>query len=66
MKGDVADMQTSVEHAGEDHELKNNEFKQVVLDQRATQKRLTEALNVLTGYYDKAALVHLKGKKQPT
>jgi hypothetical protein len=62
---EIADMQTSIKHAGEDRELENKEFGQTVMDQRATQTLLTEALNVLKGFYDKAALVQVKGKKQP-
>merc|ERR1719230_843778 len=33
------------------------EFQMTVADQRATQKLLTAALNILKGFYDKAALV---------
>merc|ERR1719326_2852008 len=52
---EVADMQLQIKHAGEDRELENREYKQVVMDQRASQKLLTEAVNILKGFYDKSA-----------
>merc|ERR1719198_1018282 len=38
----------------------NKEFQTTVADQRATQKLLAAALNVLKGFYEKAALVQTK------
>merc|ERR1719230_1818384 len=35
---EIADMQLEIKHAGEDRELENREYKQVVMDQRASQK----------------------------
>jgi hypothetical protein len=65
LNGEVADMQLEIKHAGEDRELENREYKQTVMDQRASQKLLTEALNVLKGFYDKAAKGVALAQKQP-
>merc|ERR1719240_577574 len=46
-----------MKRAGEDREKANKDFQMTVADQRATQKLLTAALNILKGFYDKAALV---------
>merc|ERR1719324_1840096 len=50
-------MQVQMKRAGEDREKANKDFQMTVADQRATQKLLTAALNILKGFYDKAALV---------
>jgi outer membrane murein-binding lipoprotein Lpp len=58
LKGEIAEMQVQMKRAGEDREKANKEFQVTVADQRATQKLLQQALNVLKGFYDKkAALV---------
>merc|ERR550537_1603034 len=44
-----------MKRAGEDREKENKEFQMTVADQRATQKLLAQALNVLSGFYDKKA-----------
>jgi hypothetical protein len=62
LKTQVADGQTALKRAGEDRELENKDFQLTVADQRATQKVLTAALDILKGFYDKAAL--LQSKKQ--
>merc|ERR1719253_1323417 len=46
-----------MKRAGEDREKQNKEFQVTVADQRATQKLLAAALNILKGFYEKAALV---------
>merc|ERR1719337_615872 len=48
LKSEVAEMQVQLKRAGEDREKENKEFQMTVADQRATQKLLTAALNVLT------------------
>merc|ERR1719265_2776154 len=53
----MADMQLQMKRAGEDREKQNKEFQTTVADQRATQKLLAAALNILKGFYEKAALV---------
>merc|ERR1719324_1937168 len=56
-----------MKRAGEDREKANKEFQVTVADQRATQKLLAAALNILKGFYEKAALVQKSqdSKKQP-
>merc|ERR1719443_2346686 len=57
LKADVADLTVNLKRAGEDREKQNKEFQVVVADQRATQKLLAAALQILKGFYDKAALL---------
>merc|ERR1719159_2410104 len=64
LKKQVADGQTAMKRAGEDRELENKDFQLTIADQRATQKVLTTALDILKGFYDKAALVQ-RGKQEP-
>merc|ERR1719506_2777621 len=61
LKSEVAEMQVQMKRAGEDREKENKEFQMTVADQRATQKLLTAALNILKGFYaKKAALVQVQ------
>merc|ERR1719261_1282453 len=53
LKSEVAEMQVQMKRAGEDREKENKEFQQTVADQRASQKLLTAALNILKGFYEK-------------
>jgi hypothetical protein len=55
LKSEVAEMQVQMKRAGEDREKENKEFQMTVADQRATQKLLTAALNILKGFYAKKA-----------
>merc|ERR1719443_2063433 len=55
---------TAMKRAGEDRELENKDFQLTIADQRATQKVLTTALDILKGFYDKAALVQ-RSKQEP-
>merc|ERR1719498_1612474 len=55
LKSEVAEMQVQMKRAGEDREKENKEFQATVADQRATQKLLTAALNILKGFYAKKA-----------
>merc|ERR1719371_107490 len=55
LKAEIAEMQVQLKRAGEDREKQNKEFQVTVADQRATQKLLQQALNVLKGFYDKKA-----------
>merc|ERR1719161_1677128 len=64
LKKQVADGQTAMKRAGEDRELENKDFQLLVADARATQRVLNTALEILKGFYDKAALVQ-KGKQEP-
>merc|ERR1719443_2185589 len=56
LKAEVAELQVQMKRAGEDREKENKEFQTTVADQRATQKLLAAALNILKGFYEKAAL----------
>jgi len=55
LKAEIAEMETQMKRAGEDREKANKEFQLTVADQRATQKLLKKALDVLKGFYDKKA-----------
>lgn len=55
LKSEIAEMQVQMKRAGEDREKENKEFQMTVADQRATQKLLTAALNILKGFYAKKA-----------
>jgi len=67
LKADVAELQVQLKRAGEDRENQNKEFQVTVADQRATQKLLAAALNILKGFYEKAALVQKQAQtKQAT
>jgi len=57
LKAEVAEMQVQMKRAGEDREKANKDFQTTVADQRATQKLLAAALNILKGFYEKAALM---------
>merc|ERR1719214_280695 len=65
LKSEVAEMQHQLKIAGEDRELENKDFQQVVADQRATQQLLENALNVLKGFYDKALVQTSVSAGQP-
>merc|ERR1719271_1222219 len=64
LQAKIADLQTQLKRAGEDREKENALFQTTVADQRATQKLLAGALNILKGFYDKAALVQKSTSKQ--
>merc|ERR1719454_2720165 len=53
LKAEIAEMQVQLKRAGEDREKENKEFQLTVADQRATQKLLQAALDVLAGFYGK-------------
>merc|ERR1711990_1347617 len=65
LKAEVAEMQVQLKRAGEDREKENKEFQMTVADQRATQKLLTAALNILKGFYEKKAKAALLQKQEP-
>merc|ERR1719503_380462 len=53
LKSQIAEMKVQMKRAGEDREKENKEFQMTVADQRATQKLLQAALEILKGFYDK-------------
>merc|ERR1711871_1700798 len=65
LKAEIAEMQVQLKRAGEDREKENKEFQMTVADQRATQKLLTAALNILKGFYEKKAKAALLQKQEP-
>jgi len=65
LKAEVAEMQVQMKRAGEDREKENKEFQTTVADQRATQKLLSAALNILKGFYEKKAKAALLQTQQP-
>merc|ERR1719413_10664 len=65
LKSEIAEMQVQMKRAGEDREKENKEFQMTVADQRATQKLLTAALNILKGFYAKKAKAALVQSQQP-
>jgi septal ring factor EnvC (AmiA/AmiB activator) len=65
LKSEIAEMQVQMKRAGEDREKQNKEFQMTVADQRATQKLLAAALNILKGFYAKKAAAALLQTGQP-
>merc|ERR1712137_648418 len=65
LKSEVAEMQVQMKRAGEDREKENKEFQQTVADQRASQKLLTAALNILKGFYEKKEAALLQQQQEP-
>jgi len=63
LKSEIAEMQTQLKRAGEDRAKQNKEFQATVADQRATQKLLDQALQVLKSVYAKKAA--LLQKQEP-
>merc|ERR1719390_72337 len=65
LQAEIAEMQTQMKRAGEDRELENKDFQDVVADQRSTQKLLEAALAKLSGFYDKALVQTSARANQP-
>merc|ERR1719229_1899535 len=65
LKSEIAEMQVQMKRAGEDREKENKEFQTTVADQRATQKLLKAALNVLQDFYGKKAAFVQQHKQEP-
>merc|ERR1711939_739984 len=62
LKAEVAELQVQMKNASEEREKMNKDFQTTVADQRATQKLLSAALNVLKGFYNKASLAQVDAK----
>merc|ERR1719261_470018 len=60
LEAEIAEMQTQLKRAGEDREKENADFQMTIQDQRATQKLLNSALDVLKKVYDKKSFVQQK------
>jgi len=65
LKSEIAEAQVQMKRAGEDREKENKEFQQTVADQRASQKLLTAALNILKGFYEKKEAALLQQGQEP-
>jgi len=63
LKAAIAEAALELKHAGENREKANAEFQTAVADQRATQKLLTAALDILKGFYEKAALAQVSSEQ---
>jgi len=63
LKAEIAELQVQMKRAGEDREKENKEFQQTVADQRASVVLLSKALEILQGFYDKAAM--LQQRQEP-
>merc|ERR1719401_3391740 len=64
LQSEISELQVQLKRAGEDREKQNKEFQETVSDQRATQKLLAQALNVLKAFYEKKAKAFLQ-KEDP-
>jgi len=58
----IADAKLAFKRASEDREIENKDFQLTIADQRATQKVLTSALNVLKGFYAASASLLARNK----
>jgi len=65
LQGEISELQVQLKRAGEDREKQNKEFQGVIADQRATQKLLSQAVNVLKGFYAKKAAALLQQPAGP-
>merc|ERR1719305_1023512 len=65
LQAEVAEMQKQLKRAGEDREAENADFQTTIADQRATQKLLTNALNVLKAVYAKKSFVQKSVRQEP-
>ena len=65
LKAEIAELNLNMVRGGQDREKENKEFQLVVADQRAAQKLLTAALDILKGFYEKAAALVQEGQAPP-
>merc|ERR1719329_573712 len=65
LKSEIDELNLNMKRGGEDREKENKEFQLVVADQRAAQKLLTAALDILEGFYEKAAALVQEGQAPP-
>jgi len=61
LKAEISSTYVAIKRGGEDRQKQNSEFQRMVADQRATQKLLVGALDILKGFYAKASLVQAHG-----
>jgi len=65
LKTEIAELNLNMKRGGEDREKENKEFQLVVADQRAAQKLLTAALDILKGFYEKQEALVQEGQAPP-
>jgi septal ring factor EnvC (AmiA/AmiB activator) len=65
LKNEIATMQKNLKTAGENRDKENAEFQQTVADQRASQKLLKAALEILKGFYEKKEMFLIQSKQAP-
>ena len=63
LEGEVAEMQKQLKQAGENREKENEEFQKVVEDQRKTQQLLKDALDSLSKFYNKEAMIQVNAHR---
>jgi len=61
LKAEISSTYVAIKRGGEDRQKQNSEFQRMVADQRATQKLLVGALDILKGFYGKTSLVQAHG-----
>merc|ERR1719379_2047873 len=64
LKAEIVEMKTQMKRAGESREKENKNFQLTVADNRAAQKLLAAALQVLKGFYEKKAKMAVLLQKQ--
>jgi len=65
LDAEIAKLQADLKQAGESRDKQRKEFQSTVADQRASQKVLASAMNVLKGFYAKQAAAALVQTHQP-
>jgi len=65
LKSEIAELTLNMKRGGEDREKENKEFQQVIADQRASQKLLGAALDILKGFYEKQQALVQEGQAPP-
>jgi len=63
LHAEIASTRQSVKRAGEDREKQNTVYQKTIADQRATRKLVAGAIDILKGFYDKAALMQSHSKQ---
>jgi hypothetical protein len=65
LKNEIVDMNKALKEAGDERDVQNKEFQQIVADSRASQALLKKALDVLKGFYEKKSLLQKSSGPPP-
>lgn len=69
LDGEIKDLNLNLKRAGEDRAAQNQEFQQILADQRTAQESLAKAIQFLKNFYEKeskeTALIQLQGPDAP-